>query len=141
MPVREATAAWHGSLKEGHGHMAFGSGAFEGAFSFGSRFEEETGTNPEELLGAAHAGCFSMSLSSGLTKAGFPPDSVETNAQVHLEQLEGGWTVSRVHLITSVVAAGVSEEQFQEIAAGAKSNCPISRALGGVEVTLEASLS
>ena len=141
MPVREAAASWHGSLKDGHGHMAFGGGAFEGSYSFESRFEDGPGTNPEELLGAAHAGCFSMALSSELTSAGHPPDSVDTNAQVHLEKLEAGWTVTRIHLTTQVSAAGISEEEFQEQAATAKANCPISRALGAIEITLDASLS
>ena len=141
MPVREASAVWHGNLKEGHGHMAFGSGAYDGDYSWSSRFEEAPGTNPEELLGAAHAGCFSMALSGDLTGAGYPPDSVDTNAQVHIEKHEGPWTVTRIHLTTRVAAPGLSEGEFQELAAGAKANCPVSRALTGVEITLDATLA
>ena len=139
MPVRQASATWHGSIKEGHGHMQFAD--YEGSYSVPSRFEDGDGTNPEELLGAAHAGCFSMALSSGLSAAGHVPDSVQTTAQVHIDKLETGWTVTRVHLITKGVAAGIDEQTFQEHAEKAKSNCPISRALEAVEITMEASLS
>ena len=139
MPVRQASATWHGSISEGHGHMQFAD--YEGSYSVPSRFEEGDGTNPEELLGAAHAGCFSMALSSGLSAAGHVPDSVQTTAQVHIDKLETGWTVTRVHLITKGVVAGIDEQTFQEHAEKAKSNCPISRALEAVEITMEASLS
>ena len=139
MPVREASATWHGSIKEGHGHMQFSD--YEGPYSVPSRFEEGEGTNPEELLGAAHAGCFSMALSDGLSAAGHPPNSVQTAAQVHIDKLESGWTVTGVHLVATVDAPGLEAEAFQEFAEKAKSNCPISRALAGVEITMEASLS
>lgn len=139
MLVRRASATWHGSIGEGHGHMEFGD--FEGSYSVASRFEDGEGTNPEELLGAAHAGCFSMALSSNLSAAGHPPISVETSAQVHIDKLEAGWTVTRVHLVTKAEVAGLEAEAFQEFAEEAKENCPISRALAGVEITLEASLS
>lgn len=139
MPVRQASATWHGSISEGHGHMQFAD--YEGSYSVPSRFEEGDGTNPEELLGAAHAGCFSMALSSGLSAAGHAPDSVQTTAQVHIDKLETGWTVTRIHLVTKGTVAGIDEQTFQEHAETAKKNCPISRALGPVEVTLEASLS
>ena len=139
MPVREASATWHGSFKDGHGHMQFGD--YEGSYSAASRFEEGEGTNPEEVLGAAHAGCFSMALSSGLSAAGHPPNSVKTAAQVHIDKLETGWTVTRVHLVTTVDVAGLEEQAFQEHAEKAKATCPISRALAGVEITMEASLS
>ncbi|MFV1858957.1 MAG: OsmC family peroxiredoxin [Anaerolineales bacterium] len=139
MPVRHASATWHGSIQEGHGHIQFGD--YEGSYSVPSRFEEADGTNPEELLGAAHAGCFSMALSSGLSAAGHPPNSVQTSAQVHIDKLKTGWTVTRVHLVTKVEAAGLEAEAFQEFAEKAKSTCPISRALAGVEITMEASLS
>jgi len=139
MLVRRASATWHGSIGEGHGHMQFGN--FEGSYSVASRFADGEGTNPEELLGAAHAGCFSMALSSGLSAAGHPPISVETSAQVHIDKLEAGWTVTRVHLVTKAEVAGLEAEAFQEIAENAKSNCPISRALAAVEITMEASLS
>ena len=139
MLVRHASAIWHGSLREGHGHMQFAD--YEGSYSFPTRFEEAEGTNPEELLGAAHAGCFSMSLSSGLTSAGHPPNSVHTTAQVHIEKLEAGWTVTRIHLTTKADVPNVEEGAFQELAEKAKANCPVSRALQAVEITMEASLS
>ncbi len=139
MPVRHASATWHGSIKEGHGHMQFAD--YEGSYSVPSRFEEADGTNPEELLGAAHAGCFSMALSSGLSAAGNAPDSVQTTAAVHIDKLETGWTVTKIHLITKAQVAGIDEQAFQEQAESAKKNCPISRALEAVEITMEASLS
>ena len=139
MPIREASATWHGSIQEGHGNMQFGD--YEGSYSVPSRFEDGEGTNPEELLGAAHAGCFSMALSSGLSAAGHPPNSVQTSAQVHIDKLETGWTVTRVHLVSKVEVEGLDPEAFQDIAEKAKSDCPISRALAGVEITMEASLS
>lgn len=141
MPIRRAEAVWHGSFKEGHGHMMFGEGAFEVDYSAGSRFEEESGSNPEELLGAAHAGCFSMALASGLSKAGFPPASVHTTADVHLERTEAGFSVTRIHLTTEVEAVGIEDSAFLELADKAKQNCPISRALGNVEISLEARLA
>ena len=139
MPVRQANAIWHGSLKDGHGHMQFAD--YEGSYSVPSRFEEGEGTNPEELLGAAHAGCFSMALSAGLSGAGNPPNSIHTSAQVHIEKLEGGWTVTRIDLVTRGDVPGIDEATFKEKAEEAKVGCPISRALGDVEVTLEASLA
>jgi len=139
MPVRHASATWHGSIKEGHGHMQFAD--YEGSYSVPSRFEEADGTNPEELLGAAHAGCFSMALSSGLSAAGHTPDSVQTTAEVHIDKLEAGWTVTKIHLTTKAQVAGIDEQAFQEQAENAKKNCPISRALGAIEITMEASLS
>ena len=139
MPVRHASATWHGSIKEGHGHMQFAD--YEGSYSVPSRFEEADGTNPEELLGAAHAGCFSMALSSGLSAAGHAPDSVQTTAEVHIDKLETGWTVTKIHLITKAQVAGIDDQAFQEQAENAKKNCPISRALEAVEITMEASLA
>jgi osmotically inducible protein OsmC len=141
MPVRKAEAVWHGSFKEGHGHMKFGEGAFEAEYSAGSRFEEDPGSNPEEMLGAAHAGCFSMALSAGLSNAGFPPNSVQTTAEVHIEKKEAGWTVTRIHLTTEVEAPGIEKSAFLGLADKAKQNCPISRALGNVDITLEARLA
>jgi osmotically inducible protein OsmC len=114
---------------------------YEGSYSVPSRFEEADGTNPEELLGAAHAGCFSMALSSGLSAAGHAPDSVQTTAEVHIDKLETGWTVTKIHLITKAKVEGIDEQAFQEQAENAKKNCPISRALGAIEITMEASLS
>jgi len=139
MLVRHASAMWHGSLREGHGHLQFAD--YEGSYSFVSRFEQGDGTNPEELLGAAHAACFSMALSSGLSAAGHPPDSVHTSAEVHIEKLDAGWTVTLIHLITKAQVPGIDEGAFLEQAEKAKGNCPISRALGAVEITMEASLA
>lgn len=140
MPIRVANAEWRGTLREGEGTVGFGAGAFEGRYSFGSRFEQGSGTNPEELLGAAHAACFSMALASGLGRAGFDPKRVATQAQVHIEKIEAGWTVTRIDLNTEALVPGMEPGAFQEAAASAKSNCPISRVLGEVEVTLEARL-
>ncbi len=141
MPVRHAEATWQGNLRDGKGTMRFGEGLFEGPYSFPSRFEEGTGTNPEELLGAAHAGCFSMALSSHLTKAGHPPEEIRTRASVSIEKMEGDWTVTRVHLDTEANVPGIAEARFLEATEHAKESCPISRALsGGPEVTLKARL-
>ncbi|MGH2621087.1 MAG: OsmC family protein [Anaerolineales bacterium] len=140
MPIRKAEAVWHGDLKEGHGHMQFGGGEFELDYSVGSRFEEDPGGNPEQLLGAAHAGCFSMALASGLSKAGFPPKAIHTTAEVHLEKTEAGWTVTRIQLNAEAEVPGIKEADFLELAQKAKTNCPISRALGSVEIELEARL-
>jgi osmotically inducible protein OsmC len=141
MPVREASAQWQGGLKGGSGQMAFGSGAFEGQFNFGSRFEEGAGTNPEELIAAAHAGCFSMAFSAELEAAGHTPDEVETTARVKVEKSDEGFTISESALKTTAKVPGISGDEFQKIAAQAKAGCPVSRALAGVEVTLEAELS
>ena len=140
MAERNATATWNGSLSRGNGTMAFGSGAFEGAYSAESRFEEGEGTNPEELIGAAHAGCFSMALAGDLGRADHDPESVETEATVYIEKGDDGWTITRSHLDTVVDVEGIDEEEFQEIAEGSKETCPVSRALGGVEKTLDARL-
>jgi osmotically inducible protein OsmC len=140
MPVRTANAIWEGTLKEGNGKMKFGSGAFEGQYSFSSRFEEGTGTNPEELIGAAHAGCFSMAFSAQLTNAGFPPTSVQTQAKVHLDKGDAGFSISTIDLVTEAVVPGIDEEKFQELADNAKRTCPVSRALAGVNVVLDAKL-
>lgn len=136
MAVRKAQAVWEGSLKEGQGRMRFGS--FEGAYSFASRFEEGAGSNPEELIGAALAGCFSMALSSSLGKAGYTPQKVETEATVYLEMVEGRFRITRIHLECQAQVAGVDEPTFQEIAEATRSGCPVSVALGGVEITLNA---
>jgi len=141
MPVRSAQAVWNGRLRDGHGEMEFGSGAFKGGYSFASRFENGTGTNPEELIGAAHAGCFSMALSLALEQAGFTPEKVETDAKVHLEKVGDGFQITKVELSTRVSAPGIDEETFRKQAGAAKEGCPVSRALGGVEITLDASLA
>ena len=130
MPApRTATARWNGSLQEGSGTMRFGGGAFEGQYSFASRFEEGPGTNPEELVGAAHAGCFSMFLSALLTKAGFTADSIETTSTVHLG---AGPAITDIELDTRVSVPGLEDAQLQQLAAEAKAGCPISKALAGV---------
>ena len=142
MPAaRTATARWEGSLQEGKGNMRFGGGAFEGQYSFASRFEEGTGTNPEELIGAAHAGCFSMAFSGGLGRAGFTPNSVETEARVHLEKGESGFRIARIELICVADVPGIDEASFQESAAAAKAGCPVSQALAGVDIELQATLA
>ncbi len=141
MPVRQASAVWEGGLRSGKGVMRLGSQAFEGPYSFPSRFEEGPGTNPEELIAAAHAGCFSMALSAALEREGFPPKRVATQARVHLEMVEGKATITRIELLTEAEVPGISPEKFQEIAQAAKEGCPVSRALVGVgEVRLEARL-
>jgi osmotically inducible protein OsmC len=136
MPIRKANAKWEGNLKAGKGKMGFGSGAFEGAYSFSSRFEESPGTNPEELIAAAHAGCFSMAFSNELDKAGFTPESVETEAAVTLEKLEGGFKITKIDLATIGVVPGITEDQFTEIAVQASKGCPVSQALKAVEINV-----
>lgn len=121
--------------------MSFGSGAFEGAYSFKSRFEEGTGTNPEELIGAAHAGCFSMALSADLAEAGFSPESVTTNSNVILEPVDGDMAISTIELNTKATVPDIDDDKFQEIAEGAKKNCPVSKALAGVNIKLNAELT
>jgi osmotically inducible protein OsmC len=141
MATRNATAQWSGNLQEGSGTMALGSGAFEGQYSFKSRFEEGTGTNPEELIGAAHAGCYSMALAALLTEAGNAPDSIDTTARVHFRQVEGQPTITRIDLSTRGRVPGIDEAAFAQAAEAAKQGCPVSRALAGVdEITLEATL-
>jgi osmotically inducible protein OsmC len=133
MPKRTANARWDGSLTEGNGTMRMASGAYEGPYSFQSRFQEGEGTNPEELIAAAHAGCFSMALSLELGNAGHAPESVETEAIVHLDKEGDGFAIKRIELRTRGRVPGASEEEFQQAAEGAKKGCPVSRALGGVE--------
>lgn len=140
MATRNGSAVWEGTLKEGKGTVKLGSGAFEGQYSFASRFEEGTGTNPEELIGAAHAGCFSMALAAGLTKAGFSPKRVATTAKVHLGQSGGGFKITLIELETEAEIPGIDEQKFQEQAESAKKNCPVSQALAATEITLAAKL-
>jgi osmotically inducible protein OsmC len=141
MPVRQAQAEWHGNLARGDGKMSFGSGAFEGSYSAASRFEEGEGTNPEELIAAAHAGCFSMAFALALSEAGHEPDSVETTAEVHIDKDDGGFSITQSNLTTQVKVEGLSEEEFQKLADEAKKGCPVSRALGAIEISLEAKLA
>lgn len=141
MPVRNASARWEGGLKDGSGNMKLGSGAYEGKYSFGSRFEEAPGTNPEELIAAAHAGCFSMALTVGLGRSGFSPQSVETSAHAHLEKVGEGFQITRIELSTVADVPEIDEATFQEHATGAKENCPVSKALAGVDISLDAKLA
>jgi osmotically inducible protein OsmC len=141
MPTRTSTADWNGTLKEGHGHMRFGGGAYDGAFTWSSRFAEGGGTNPEELIAAAHAGCFSMALSGDLVKAGFTPKTIRTNAEVHIEQVSGSWTITLIELTCGAEVPGIDEATFQNIASGTRDGCPVSRALKAVKITLDATLA
>jgi osmotically inducible protein OsmC len=142
MPQRTASARWEGSLQEGQGVMRMASGAFEGPYTFQSRFEEGDGTNPEELIAAAHAGCFSMALSADLGRAGYDPQSVESTATVHLEMEDAGPRIARIVLDTRASVPGIDADEFQQVAEGAKQNCPVSRALGAVEsIELNAELA
>jgi lipoyl-dependent peroxiredoxin len=142
MPTRTANARWNGSLQEGEGTMRMASGAYEGPYSFQSRFEEGDGTNPEELIAAAHAGCFSMALSGNLGRAGFDPKRVDTDAKVTIERDGDGFTITKIRLETVASVDGIEDGQFQEVAETTKETCPVSRALGAVEtVELEARLA
>jgi osmotically inducible protein OsmC len=138
MAVRNAKATWEGSLREGHGSMKFGT--YEGPYTWSSRFEEGQGTNPEELVGAAHAGCYSMALSSGLGSAGFTPKRISTSATVYLERVEGKSRITKIHLETRAEVPGIGAEAFLKIAEDTKLDCPVSAALSGVEITLDAQL-
>jgi osmotically inducible protein OsmC len=140
MPARTADATWEGDLKSGKGKMRLGSGAFEGAYSFTSRFENGQGTNPEELIAAAHAGCFSMALSHSLAQAGHVPKRVHTTAQVHLEKAADGFAIGRIDLRTEAEVPGLSAAAFQEQAEKAKKNCPVSKVLAGAQINLDAKL-
>jgi lipoyl-dependent peroxiredoxin len=141
MATRNASATWNGNLMEGDGTMALGSGAWQGPFTFKSRFEEGQGTNPEELIGAAEAGCFTMQLAHDLSEAGHVPDSVQTEAKVHIRNIEGKPTISQIDLVTRARVQGVDEATLQEMANATKDACIISRALAGVSnVTVDATL-
>src|SRR5437764_3865037 len=133
MAKRTASAVWEGTLREGKGRVKLGSGAFEGPYSFRSRMEEGPGTNPEELIGAAHAGCFSMALAAGLTGAGHPPTRIHTTARVLFERVESGYQISRIELQTEAQVPGLTPAAFEEQAQTAKKNCPVSKALAGTE--------
>jgi lipoyl-dependent peroxiredoxin len=132
MPTRIANAHWEGDFKRGGGTVALSSGAFEGPYNFSGRFEDGSGTNPEELLGAAHAACFAMALSVGLTQAGTPPESLDVEAKVTIEQVEGGFGITRIDLDLRGKVPGIDEAAFNEAAAGAKAQCPLSKALAAV---------
>ncbi len=140
MAQRKADAVWEGDLQQGSGRVKLGSGAFEGQYSFSSRFEEGTGTNPEELIAAAHAGCYSMALSAGLGKAGFSPQRVATTATVTLEKSDAGFKISRILLVTEARIEGIDDATFQKHANDAKVGCPVSKALAATPIELEARL-
>jgi osmotically inducible protein OsmC len=140
MPVRNAQAEWKGSVTEGNGIIKLSSGAFEGAYSFKTRMGDENGTNPEELIGAAHAGCFSMALAAALGQNGFTPSSIHTEAAVRLDKVENGFAITKIDLTTTADVPNIDETKFQEIANAAKENCPVSRALAGTQIHLKAAL-
>lgn len=139
MITRTSTAQWLGTIKEGKGTMKVGR-AWEGSYSFPSRFEDGAGTNPEELLGAAHAGCFSMALSGALGRNGFTPNRISTTAKVSVDKLEAGFRITRIVLATECEVPGIDDAKFQEIAEGAKKGCPVSVALAGTTIELDARL-
>ncbi|MHB1194877.1 MAG: OsmC family protein [Longimicrobiales bacterium] len=140
MPVRSASAEWQGDLPKGKGTITSQTGAISGQYSFSSRFEEGTGTNPEELIAAAHAGCYSMALSNMLAQAGKTPASVKTTAKVHLTKVEGGVAITLIELVCRAVVPGLDAAGFQEHAQKAKVGCPVSQALFAVEIRLDAAL-
>ena len=142
MPIREGGAEWRGDLKNGSGTVSVASGLFSGQYSFRTRFEDGPGTNPEELIGAAHASCFAMALSNILAEAGHEPDSINATARVELQPVDGVPTITRIQLITEGRVPGIDQSQFADYAGQAKSGCPVSRALAGVgEIELQATLS
>jgi len=142
MATRNGSAEWRGDLQGGSGQLKVGNGVFEGTYTFKSRFEEGEGTNPEELIAAAHAACLAMALSNDLAGHGHPPDAVRVNAQVHLRNVDGAPTIARIDLDVEGSVPGIDEAHFVEHAEGAKAACPVSRALGGVpEIELNARLT
>ena len=140
MTIRTSDAEWRGAVPGGEGSVRLGSGAFEGSYSFASRFEDGAGTNPEELLGAAHAACFSMALSLILGGAGVVPDRIRTSAIVEIVKRPDGFSISTVRLVTRAKVPGLDEAMFAACAGKAKSECPVSKALAGVEISLDAQL-
>ena len=140
MPTRNAEAEWKGSLLEGSGHMKMGTGAYDGPFTFKSRMENGAGTNPEELIAAAHAGCYSMAFSAGLGKAGFTPKRVHTTAAVHFDKVGDGFAITSIDLTMEAEIPGIDDARFQEMAEGAKKGCPVSKALAATPINLQAKL-
>jgi lipoyl-dependent peroxiredoxin len=140
MATRTGSAVWEGTLKQGKGSLKVGSGAYEGAYSFSSRFEEGKGTNPEELIGAAEAACFSMALSANLEKAGHTAKRISTTATVKLETVDGAPTITTIDLNTEADVPGIDDQVFQEQAEKTKKTCPVSRALAGPQISLKAKL-
>ena len=141
MTIRKAEAVWQGSLREGSGELALESGAFRGPYTFKARFEQGKETNPEELLGAAHAGCFTMALTALLAREKLAPTLIHTTASVHLAQGAGGFTIPKIELVSRAQVPGVTAERFAALAADAKVNCPVSKVLAGAEITLDAALA
>ncbi|MEX2569727.1 MAG: OsmC family peroxiredoxin [Gemmatimonadota bacterium] len=140
MPTRKASATWEGGLKSGTGSFKGETGAVEGPYSAGSRFAQEKGSNPEELLAAAHAACFSMALSGQLEGAGHTPTRIRTDAACTVEKSDAGYTITTMKLTTRASVAGIDAARFTEIAEGAKQGCPVSRALAGLQIELDAAL-
>lgn len=140
MAIRKAEAVWKGSLREGAGDLAVESGAFRGPYTFQSRFEQGKETNPEELIAAAHAGCFTMALTARLAREKITPTEIRTTAAVHIVQDAGGFSIPKVELVMRARVPGIDAERFAALAADAKVNCPVSKALAGVEISLDAAL-
>jgi osmotically inducible protein OsmC len=140
MPERSAHAHWEGPVKQGSGRITADSGAVAADYSFGARFEDQAGTNPEELLGAAHAGCFTMALALGLTEAGHPPAHIDTTARVAIEKGSSGFHIPRIELQVAADVPGVDAAIFAGLAQDAMENCPVSKALAGTDITLNAEL-
>ena len=141
MPTRKANAQWNGDLKRGTGVIELESGSYKGEYSFASRFKNGNGTNPEELIGAAHAGCFSMALSLELSEAGYDPQSIDTQAEVTFEVSEDGPSIAGIKLTTKADVPDIDGDTFQQFAEGAKEGCPVSKALSGIEISLDATLT
>jgi osmotically inducible protein OsmC len=141
MPTRKGSAEWKGGLKDGKGTLDLSNGAYRGAYSFGSRFAEDQGTNPEEMIATAHAACFSMALSAGLEKAGHKPERVSTTAKVDLATGEGGPRIATITLETEGEVPGIDEATFRQHAEQAAQNCPVSKALAGVDIRVEPRLA
>jgi osmotically inducible protein OsmC len=140
MPTRNASAKWEGNLKNGKGIMKLESGAFEGKYSFASRFEDGQGSNPEELIGAALSGCFSMALAGNLEAGGFTPKNIQTSAKVKIEKVEDGFKITTIDLHTEAQVSDIDKNKFVELAEKTKSSCPVSKALTGVKISLQADL-
>ena len=138
--IRHAEARWNGSLKDGSGHVKVETGALDSDYSFRARFEGGGQTNPEELLGAAHAACFSMAVSAALSQQGHPAKTIHTTAAVHLNQAGGGWAINKIELETTAEVPGIDAAGFEKVAKDAKANCPVSKALAGVDIQLKSTL-
>lgn len=139
--TRKAEADWDGGIMDGKGNLKLGSGAWEGAYSFQSRFGDDTkATNPEELIAAAHAGCYTMALSGNLGRAGYTPTTIHTTANVKIEKQGDGFVIPNIDLMTEATVEGIEDEEFQKIAEQTKKTCPVSQVLAGAEISLKATL-